>query len=227
MSTGNPVSSAIRASRSRSSAPPPVNTIPCSAISAASSGGDCSRAILTARMIASTGSSSAVMTSVLLRVNVRGTPSARWRPLTSISRCSLFTHTQPTSCFMRSAVASPMRQPNRRRTCATIASSKRSPPTRIESLYTTPLSEIRAISVVPPPISTTMQPMASSTLRPAPIAAAMGSSINLTSRAPAPSAERRIASRSTWVERQGTQMSTRGLGLNHEECVSCTLRIKC
>ena len=42
-----------------------------------------------------------------------------------------------------------------------------------------------AISVVPPPISTTIDPDASSTGRPAPIAAAIGSSINLTSLAPA------------------------------------------
>ena len=47
---------------------------------------------------------------------------------------------------------------------------------------------------------------------PAPIAAAIGSSIKYTSRAPAPSADSLIARRSTWVEPQGTHTSTRGLG---------------
>jgi len=74
------------------------------------------------------------------------------------------------------------------------------------------LREISAISVVPPPMSTTIEPRASSTGRPAPMAAAMGSSIRNTSRAPAPRADSRIARRSTWVDLQGTQISTRGLG---------------
>jgi hypothetical protein len=45
------------------------------------------------------------------------------------------------------------------------------------------------------------------------MAAAMGSSIRYTSEAPAPSADSRMARRSTWVEPQGTQMMMRGLGL--------------
>ena len=40
-----------------------------------------------------------------------------------------------------------------------------------------PDSEITATSVVPPPMSTTMLPVAAVTSRPAPIAAAIGSSI--------------------------------------------------
>ena len=40
-----------------------------------------------------------------------------------------------------------------------------------------PLSEITATSVVPPPMSMTIEPEASPTGMPAPIAAAMGSSI--------------------------------------------------
>ena len=66
-----------------------------------------------------------------------------------------------------------------------MASSKRSPPIRAESEKTTPLSDKIAISVVPPPISTTIDPHASSTGRPAPNAAAIGSSIKKTSLAPA------------------------------------------
>ena len=45
-----------------------------------------------------------------------------------------------------------------------------------------------------------------------PMAAAIGSSIRNTSRAPAPSADSRMARRSTWVDLHGTQISTRGLG---------------
>ena len=44
------------------------------------------------------------------------------------------------------------------------------------------------------------------------MAAAMGSSIRNTSRAPAPAADSLMARRSTWVEPPGTQISTRGLG---------------
>src|SRR6202042_2788978 len=58
-----------------------------------------------------------------------------------------------------------------------------------------PLSEITATSEVPPPMSSTMAPRASCTGMPAPIAAAIGSSIRNTSRAPAPSADSLIARR--------------------------------
>ena len=61
--------------------------------------------------------------------------------------------------------------------------------------------------------TTGIEPLASLTGRPAPIAAAIGSSIRYTSDAPAPSADSRIARRSTWVEPQGTQMMILGLGL--------------
>ncbi len=82
-----------------------------------------------------------------------------------------------------------------------------------------------ATSEVPPPISSTMAPRASCTGMPAPIAAAIGSSTRNTSRAPAPSADSLMALRSTWVELQGTQTSTRGLGRRKREV--CTLRMKC
>ncbi len=87
-----------------------------------------------------------------------------------------------------------------------------------------PLSEITATSEVPPPISITMQPRGSCTASPAPIAADIGSSIRKTSRAPAPAADSLMARRSTWVEPQGTQMSTRGLGRKRRD--SCTLWMK-
>jgi hypothetical protein len=48
---------------------------------------------------------------------------------------------------------------------------------RIDCETTIPPSEITATSLVPPPTSTTMLPVGSPTGRPAPMAAAMGSSI--------------------------------------------------
>jgi hypothetical protein len=59
----------------------------------------------------------------------------------------------------------------------TIASSSSSPPIRIDCETTIPPSEITATSVVPPPMSTIIEPVGSATGRPAPIAAAIGSSI--------------------------------------------------
>ena len=58
-----------------------------------------------------------------------------------------------------------------------MVSSNTSPPTLSESEYTIPLSERIAISDVPPPISKTIAPDASSMAMPAPNAAAIGSSI--------------------------------------------------
>jgi len=58
-----------------------------------------------------------------------------------------------------------------------IASSNLSPPNFIESLTTDPPNDITAISVVPPPISIIMLPFGWAISIPAPIAAAIGSSI--------------------------------------------------
>ena len=71
-----------------------------------------------------------------------------------------------------------------------------------------PPSAITAISVVPPPTSTTREAIASSTGSPAPIAPAMASSIRCASRAPAESVASTTASRSTWVRPLGTQTIT-------------------
>ena len=68
-----------------------------------------------------------------------------------------------------------------------------------------PPSDSTATSVVPPPMSTTIEPVGSVTGRPAPIAAAIGSSIRNTRRAPALSAASWMARRSTAVEPDGTQ----------------------
>src|SRR3954462_3546352 len=65
-----------------------------------------------------------------------------------------------------------------------IASSSSSPPTRMDWETTIPPSEITATSEVPPPMSTTMLPVGSPTGRPAPIAAAIGSSMRYALGAP-------------------------------------------
>src|SRR6266540_792550 len=71
-------------------------------------------------------------------------------------------------------------------------------------------SEITATSLVPPPTSTTMLPLGPPISSPPPIAAAIGSSIRVTSRAPA---ERHASSRarvSTSVIPEGAHITTRG-----------------
>src|SRR5439155_639721 len=86
--TGSPVSSISSRSMSRNSAPPPVSTMPRSAISAPSSGGVRSSALFTAETILFNGSVSASRISFDETVKLRGMPSARLRPLTSISLTS-------------------------------------------------------------------------------------------------------------------------------------------
>ena len=74
-------------------------------------------------------------------------------------------------------------------------------------------------------MSTTIEPLASDTGKPAPIAAAIGSSIKYTVDAPAASAASLIARRSTCVEPQGTQMMMRGLGV--KKLRGCTILMNC
>ncbi len=92
------------------------------------------------------------------------------------------------------------------------ASSCLLPATRNDCETTIPPSEITATSVVPPPMSTTMLPLGPSIGKPAPIAAAIGSSMMSTPRAPASLAASRTARSSTDVISAGTQMMTAGLG---------------
>ena len=96
---------------SRSSAPPPVSTMPFSAMSAPSSGGVCSRALFTAETMELSGSVSASRISLDEIVNERGMPSARFLPLTSISRTSLPGKAEPICFLICSAVDSPMSMP--------------------------------------------------------------------------------------------------------------------
>ena len=74
-------------------------------------------------------------------------------------------------------------------------------------------------------MSITKEPAASETGSPAPIAAAIGSSIRKTSDAPAASALSLIARRSTWVEPQGTQMMILGFGA--KSLFGFTMRMNC
>ena len=95
---------------------------------------------------------------------------------------------------------------------------------RIERLTTMPPSEMTATSVVPPPMSTISEPDGSLTGSPAPIAAAIGSSISRAQRAPALSAASRTARFSTSVTPDGMPSSIRGRGMRPTR--SCTLFTK-
>ena len=79
-----------------------------------------------------------------------------------------------------------------------------SPAILSESLSTIPPNDITAISVVPPPISIIILPIGWSTLSPAPIAAAIGSSTSLTFLAPASYATSSTALLSIEVTPTGT-----------------------
>src|SRR5258706_561555 len=84
MEGGKPVSSRMRLSRFFNSAPPPVRTMPRSLMSAESSGGVRSRATRTALRMVATHSLKASRISLSSMVTVRGTPSIRLRPFTSM-----------------------------------------------------------------------------------------------------------------------------------------------
>ena len=81
------------------------------AIFMANSGGACSRAALTALTIPDNGSCNASKISLLFKVKLRGIPSARFLPLTSISRTSAPGYAVPISCLILSAVDSPIKLP--------------------------------------------------------------------------------------------------------------------
>ena len=92
-------------------------------------------------------------------------------------------------------------------------SSNLSPATFNEAFTTDPPSEITAISVVPPPISTTIFPHGFAMSIPAPIAAAIGSSIKYTFLAPACIAASITAFFSTSVTWDGTHIIILGANI--------------
>ena len=108
-----------------------------------------------------------------------------------------------------------------RRTYLMIASSNLSPAILIEVDSTMPPSEMTAMSVVPPPMSATRLPFGLLMSRPAPMAAATGSSMRNTRFAPACVPASMTARSSTSVMIEGTQMTT--FGLNRRK--PCTLRM--
>ena len=83
----------------------------------------------------------------------------------------------PTAILISSAVRSPSMSEYSFLAKTMSAWSISSPPARMDWQVTMPPSEITATSVVPPPTSTTMVPAGSCTGSPAPIAAAIGSSM--------------------------------------------------
>ena len=141
---------------------------------------------------------------------VFGSPVTRLRPRTSTCSSSGRGKADPIRIFISSAVLSPIR-----RLCffliyLTIASSKSSPAILIDVLTTVPPREITAMSDVPPPMSTIIFPHGLAISIPAPIAAAIGSSIIFTSLAPAWNVASSTAFRSTSVTPLGTQMLISG-----------------
>ena len=91
-----------------------------------------------------------------------------------------------------------------------IAWSNLFPAILMERLWTIPLNETIATSAVPPPMSTTMVPLGLEMSTPAPIRAAIGSSMRNTLRAPADIAASTTARRSTSVTEEGTHRTMRG-----------------
>ena len=132
------------------------------------------------------------------------------RPVTSIAPMGGSGETTASCILMRSAVRSPMCRLWRRRMYLMMASSTLSPARGTLSLTTALLMEMTAMSVVPPPMSTTMQPPALVTGSPAPMAAATGSSMSLVSMEPASAEASTTLRRSTSVTPEGTQTTTRG-----------------
>ena len=98
------------------------------------------------------------------------------RPRTSASGSCGSGKAEPRVILISSAVRSPSIREYSFFIHAMIDWSRSSPAVRIDRLVTMPPSEMTATSVVPPPTSTTMLPVASCTGSPAPIAAAIGSS---------------------------------------------------
>ena len=87
-----------------------------------------------------------------------------------------------------------------------------------------PFNDTTATSEVPPPMSSTMEPRASCTGKPAPDRGRHGLRHDVHPARAGPSADSLMARRSTWVEPNGTHTSTRGLGRNKRS--PCTLLMK-
>ena len=209
--TGIPVLLLISLSRPFNREPPPAITMPLSLISAESSGGVLSSTECTASAMAETGSESASSISSEVTSMVFGSPEIRFLPLTSTLSCSSLGNAVPAFIFSSSAVLSPIIILCFFLIYLTMASSNLSPAILMEVDTTIPPRDITAMSVVPPPISNTMLPLALDISKPAPIADAIGSSISLVVLAPALLAASITALFSTSVTPLGTQTTILGL----------------
>ena len=128
-------------------------------------------------MMSCSGSSIACRISTLDTTIVLGSPVTMSRPRISASGSLVRGKAVPRVILISSAVRSPSIRECSFFIHAMIAWSMSSPAERTLRLVTMPPREMTATSVVPPPTSTTMLPVASWTGSPAPIAAAIGSSM--------------------------------------------------
>ncbi len=140
-------------------------------------GGQTSSTVRTSSTICTTGASMARRTSAEPIDTVLGSPVTRSRPRTRPASSSRRGKAEPAPILRSSALRSPSSREYWLFTWATSASSISSPPIRTVREVTTPPRLRMATSVVPPPTSTTIDARVSSTGRPAPIAAAIVSSM--------------------------------------------------
>ena len=154
------------------------------------------------------GSASASLISEDMIVMFSGRPFSRFLPLISMEVSSSMGYAEPMPILIFSAVLSPMSRLYFFLMYAAMDESNSSPATLTERDVTMPPSDITATSDVPPPMSTIMEPVGSATGRPAPIAAAIGSSMMFTRFAFAFSAASLTARLSTAVTPDGMQMIT-------------------
>ncbi len=178
--------------------------------SPASSGGQRSSVLRTAATTRASGGSIALRNSSPDIITLRGRPVLTSRPRISALCGPATGKAEPTEILSSSAVRSPMSNENSARTWSTIAVSRASPATRTLVDATMPPSARIATSVVPPPMSTTIDPDGWLTGSPAPIAAAIGSLMVWTRLAPAAYAASLTARCSTLVMPDGTQTMIRG-----------------
>lgn len=154
------------------------------------------------------GSVRASLISVEVTVIFSGRPFNKFLPFISIVLSFSLGYAEPISIFIFSAVLSPISKLYFFLIKFIIERSNSSPATLTEREVTIPRSEITATSLVPPPISTIILPVGSATGRPAPIAAAIGSSTMNTLLAPAFSAASLTARFSTAVTPDGMHIIT-------------------
>ena len=173
-----PAAVSIRPARPGSSAPPPASLIlPRTTSSASPAGISDSISCTEAAMVATMGSS-AVATSPPGTYSVRGVRCAASRPTASAQPSA--PPVTPSVILSCRAARWLMISPSSPRTACTIASSIAFPALRSDWARTTRQPATAATSVVPPPMSTTNPPAPPVRSKPAPAAAATGSSISRT-----------------------------------------------